>query len=637
MSAERKNDIAVVGSPSTNTELTLDLLQEATEERLVGALVGFESFQNPFQITSVGQVVAIELRNRWHEESVMRNLIKRTGEIPPITNRQDTRTADLAVGATFRQSGAQYDPEVMGMVPPTGTRVFRVDQPLLDRLLSVHRDELIYLGRAYANDIRYPMWLKHFGNGLGGAGEAYHLGVFGKTGSGKSGLAKMMLTAYSRHPQLGILMIDPQGEFSLELSGTRVGRQGLALDQVIQSTGRQIYRYAISDIQLDDWDTLEEMLIALRFLEHLGIPTSSSNNARKAAEVIRNALTGNKHRLDSLGQMSVLQTALDAVHDDDNAKYIYSSRQRSRELQQRVERLLADQQRLQHIFDDAWHPLCKLFASGDNRRRLFNFNSTQNPGIIDLLLGDADNNGPRPVIVIDISRQGNQRFWSEELQRRLLSKLLNQLVSQATPSLTTQRSANVLVMLDEAHRHAPSGRLDEDSEANRLRSLLRRAIRETRKYGIGWFFISQTLGGLDNEILQQLRILAFGFGLAMGSEFDRLRDYAGGDRRALELYQSFRDPQSFPRRDLQEFPFMLVGPASPLAFSGKPIFFTMFTDMEEFLQANNVADTAVPKLADREDREAWERLERRAGAVGLGYPTGADNESIDADLAHEYG
>ena len=62
----------------------------------------------------------------------------------------------------------------------------------------------------------------------------------------------------------------------------------------------------------------------------------------------------------------------------------------------------------------------------------------------------------------------------------------------------------------------------------------------------------------------------------------------GGDKRSLELYQSFRDPQSFPRRDLQEFPFMAVGPVSPLAFSGKPIFFTMFTDVEEFLRVNQI-------------------------------------------------
>ena len=95
-------DIAVVGSPSTNTELTVDLLLEATEERIVGALVAFAATQNGIPITSVGQIVGIELKNRWHEDSVFRNLIKHTGEIPPITNRQDTRTASVAVGAYFQ-------------------------------------------------------------------------------------------------------------------------------------------------------------------------------------------------------------------------------------------------------------------------------------------------------------------------------------------------------------------------------------------------------------------------------------------------------------------------------------------------------------------------------------------------------
>jgi hypothetical protein len=34
---------------------------------------------------------------------------------------------------------------------------------------------------------------------------------------------------------------------------------------------------------------------------------------------------------------------------------------------------------------------------------------------------------------------------------------------------------------------------------------------------------------------------------------------------------------------------MAVGPVSPLAFSGKPIFFSMFTDMQRFLNANNMS------------------------------------------------
>jgi hypothetical protein len=585
MPAERNQDVAVIGSPSSNTELTLDLLLEATEERMVGALTAFRASQNGTPIISVGQIVGIELRNRWHEDSVFRNLVKRTGEIPPITNRQDTRVADLVVGATFRQGSDGYEPEVLGMVPPTGTRVFRVDQALLDQLLSVYQQEIVYLGKAYANDVLYPMWFKHFGSGAGGAGEAYHLGVFGKTGSGKSGLAKMMLCAYARHPQLGILVIDPQGEFSLELSGTRVGQQGLQLDQAIQAQGRPIEVFRIADIQLDDWTTFEEMLISLRFFEQLQIPSGSSENARRAAEVVRNALEG-AHNLDSLAALPILQVALNAVNDPNNAGFIYATRQRAQQLQQRVQRFLGDQQALNHLFTNTWQPICQLFTRGQNRHRLYSYG--QQPGIVNRILGSAGGGQPRPVIVIDISRQGNQRFWSEELQRRILAKLLNILVAQATSALSTQQSANVLVVLDEAHRHAPSGRLDEGSDADRLRSLLRRAVRETRKYGIGWFFISQTLGGIDNEILQQLRILAFGFGLAMGTEFDRLRDFAGGDKRSLELYQSFRDPQSFPRRDLQEFPFMAVGPVSPLAFSGKPLFFTAFTDPAEFLRVNQL-------------------------------------------------
>jgi len=33
---------------------------------------------------------------------------------------------------------------------------------------------------------------------------------------------------------------------------------------------------------------------------------------------------------------------------------------------------------------------------------------------------------------------------------------------------------------------------------------------------------------------------------------------------------------------------MAVGPISPLAFSGRPVFFTMFTDMEEFIAKNRL-------------------------------------------------
>ena len=569
-------DVGVVGSPSTTTEFTIDLLQEATEERMVGALVAFDAVQSGSPIKSVGQVVGIELRNRWHEDATFRNLIKRTGEIPPITSRQDTRTAQLAVGATFRQTDNRYDPDLLGMVPPTGTRVSRVDQQLIDSLLAIYQKEVFYLGKAYANDVLYPMWFKHFGSGLGGAGEAYHTGVFGKTGSGKSGLAKMLLLGYARHPEMGILVIDPQGEFSQELNGTTVGQQELPVRNALDRLPRPVQVYSIQDIQLDEWDLFEELLVALGFTGQLGIPAASVANSRNAAEIIRTALEG-QYNLDNLNSEDALNTALNSVITTQDARSIYSTPARANQLITHVSEILSNG--MAELFRRYWEPLTNLFVRGQGRRNIY--------GIVRDLASTGYLNSPsRPIIAVDLSERGNRNFWSENLQKRLIKKLLDSLVGYASQELGLQESANVLVIMDEAARLAPSGTLQSGSEEEQLRITLRSAVRETRKYGIGWFFISQTLGGIDNEILQQLRILFFGFGLALGDEFRKLREFAGGDRRAMELYQSFRDPHSAPSPDLREFPFMAVGPVSPLSFSGRPLFFSAFTDSQEFLDAN---------------------------------------------------
>lgn len=576
-------DIGVVGSPSTTTEFTVDLLQEASEDRLVGALVAFEATQSGVPITSVGQIVGIELRNRWHEDATFRNLIKRTGDIPPITSRQDTRIAQLAIGATFKKGNPGYEPDLLGMVPPTGTYVTIVNQQLIDTLLEIYQEhrEIFYLGNAYANDVRYPMWFKHFGSGERGAGEAYHTGIFGKTGSGKSGLAKMILLGYARHPELGILIIDPHGEFSQELGGTTIGQQGLPVRNALNSLRRPVEVYGIQDIQLHEWELFEELLVDLRFTEQLGIPEASASNSRKAAEVIRGALEG-QHKLDALISKNVLRVALEAVTDQENAESIYSTRSRANQLIERIRGTLDSQERLQRLFQGHWQPLTNLFSTGNGKRRLY--------GIVrDLAQTNPSPSQSRPVIAIDLSERGNRRFWSENLQKRLIKKLLDSLISYASGELGLEDSANVLVMLDEAARLAPSGRLDSDSEAGLLKNTLQNAVRETRKYGIGWFFISQTLGGIDNEILQQLRTLFFGFGLALGDEFRKLREFAGGDNRAMDLYQSFRDPHSAPSPHLHEFPFMAVGPVSPLSFSGRPLFFSAFTDPNEFLRANQIS------------------------------------------------
>lgn len=143
----------------------------------------------------------------------------------------------------------------------------------------------------------------------------------------------------------------------------------------------------------------------------------------------------------------------------------------------------------------------------------------------------------------------------------------------------------MLVIINEAHRLASRDRLEnEDLEA--VRTYLVDAVRTTRKFGLGWMFISQTLSSLHRDIINQIRIYLFGFGLGWGVERDALLEIIGGQRESLGLYQRFRDPQSSLRE--KEYSFMSCGPVSPLSFSGTPLFFNAYNFPEEFRTKNTL-------------------------------------------------
>ena len=71
--------VAVVSSPSTNTELTLDVVEGNEHSNLVGALLGFrldpptssEEGQK-LERRVLGQITSIQLRNRWHEDQAFK-------------------------------------------------------------------------------------------------------------------------------------------------------------------------------------------------------------------------------------------------------------------------------------------------------------------------------------------------------------------------------------------------------------------------------------------------------------------------------------------------------------------------------------------------------------------------------------
>ena len=177
-------------------------------------------------------------------------------------------------------------------------------------------------------------------------------------------------------------------------------------------------------------------------------------------------------------------------------------------------------------------------------------------------------------------------FWNDKIQALVIKRLLFGVTFSAENAFKDEVGLNTLVVIDEAHRLAPRQLPEDAEEAKSVRNQLIDAVRTTRKYGLGWMFISQTLSSLHQEILQQLRISFFGFGLGLGTEFMALRDLVGGKSPALDLYRLFRDPHSAFDIATRSYSFMTIGPVSPLSFAGTPLFLNAYNTVEEFMRQN---------------------------------------------------
>ena len=612
---EEGEEIGVIGSPSSSSLLLVDILAPAAEARLVGAycVVGFR--QGGSDAHALGQITEVKMRNAFAEEPSMKGLIKERGSVPPVSAEQDSHAADLMVSAVFETGGVDggqgaVRQATMDTVPHTGTGVRRMAQPALDRLMAPYATDTVHIGRALGGNVLLPSWFRHFGpRADGGAGDAMHIGIFGKTGSGKSVLAKMILLSYMRNPGMSLLVLDPQGEFSeLAADGQVMGHPG-------GGNGRTIEAYGLSQVAFAaDWDVFKRMLAASGFFVSLGI--KATPNQGHAADQVQYILEG-KYEARAGGPAGGISgdwhggqgdAAEESAGPAGAGRRIPLHRAHSREAFDRVWAALRLEERGRNR--RAVHPVLTAIYSGMAEQgrilaamdrasademyqkwrsvaSLFTTEGRQGAVFLDDLIGGI---GSGRVVAVNLSEPDVDAglFWSEQAQTMAVRHVLDRLVLAAKKAFTAGGELNTLVVLDEAHRFAPRERPEEEGDdALGLRSALRDAVRTTRKYGLGWMFISQTLASLDREILQQLRMYFFGYGLAWGRELDALRELVGGNRAAQNLYQQFQDPESSAGE--RRYPFMSVGPSSPLATSQIPQFFNSLVFPGEFLSENAAA------------------------------------------------
>ena len=568
-------EIGLVGSPSTTARVTVDVLEDASGDPLHGQLVSLtHSLQDKYLI-ALGTVTEIRTSNRWHEDPNMRGVLKRHGRLPHLSEVGDVRTADVLVQAAYTASSDDPsigDPPIesggsLTMSPTTGASVHRVSDAFLHDLLRRHENDLIYLGRVFKmEDVRLPLVIRHFGSVVSsGAGEAYHTGIFGMTGSGKSVFAAYLLAAQLCHRQLAIIIIDPQGQFTTE--------EGLpfSLQEWAESQGRDVQTYSISDdLRLpQDAFLLTDLLSNTRFFNSLLSVRHKEN--RESAEAEFSQALRRQTGWNDMEANSLLRNVLTQLLSDQQAIVrIYSSATAQQRLTGRLMAILEDEAEFERALE-LFAPLHSLFSetnlAGGRRHPLFS------------VLHDAlDPAHPRRAfIILDFSGSGNTDLLESTPVKARIIRIVCRMLNQRAEDLYRQgETLNTQVVFDEAQRFAANEA--EDDESQELAERLVDYVRTTRKYGLGWTFITQEVGSLRRGIYTQLRVRCFGYGLTSGTELQRLRETIG-DPSVLELYRSFVDPQAlYPRK----YPFMLAGPVSPLSFTGAPVFLSVYTDFDDF-------------------------------------------------------
>ena len=570
--------LGVVGSPSSTVQLELDILGSAVTRKLVGELALFRFLQDTSVHYALGQITEIQLRNIWHEDPTMRSLIPQRGRVDAVSERQDTHLGQMVISAVFREGGqAGYEPSILGTVPSTGTPIHLVNDSVLDELLRPYREQIFYLGHVYGSAPKLPLWFKHFDKGPDGAGEAYHLGIFGKTGSGKSVLAKMILLAYARYPKMALLVIDPQGEFAKDIrSDSSKGEFHLPIRKVLESQSKETFVLTVQKLVLDRWELFGQILGESRFFRELQIMTQDKIDTAcdQFVETLRKT---SDITLATLHERAVFDKVWRILLRDRFRNKIYA---REGAAAERFKDAVAEANP-DDLYQDIYLPVARLFQEDreSGRRK-----------VEDALRWLLDTKKQkRPILVVDVSKEQAQGLlWNDRIQSLVIKRLLEGVTYIAENMYKDNESLNALIVIDESHRLAPREPPREDGAARGVRSVLIDAARTTRKYGLGWLFISQSLSSLHPEILRQLRIFFFGFGLSLGQEFQSLGQLVGSSDKSLELYKLFRDPHSAFDIGSRQYSFMTIGPVSPLSFSGTPLFLNVFNTVEAFLKANGL-------------------------------------------------
>jgi hypothetical protein len=484
-----------------------------TEARRSGISGNLCSVQLPGQ-KLLCRIGTVDMSNPIHGNPAFQPLIMEQGRLPHFSRDTDIETTTLDViacvdEATRKIAGRRSN-------PCSGSDVFPVS---LDEIEAFRRDREFFFNVGVSpSDQSIPMSLinRHFGpsstedgRDLGGWDEARHTLVVGQNGSGKTVLMTSLLAAKAvAHPGMGLFIPDTAGDITNDASFGKGIEFRYSFHDLLRSGGREPVIVGIDDVRLESPLAFEEVIIP-----HLQNWFSMQpEKAATLAHRIPGLLEDKGLTLREVTIEQFLEVARDEV------PFLYAASKSGGggrksdtgdEKRRDIERLLEDPVKLRRHGLDWDRSVGRLFQRGKHTIS----------ELIDLFLRDAK------VVIL---RMGE---LSEHKQRFVMLEIFKTLKGRVTRQFKTRNeTVNAMIVLDEAHRWVPQ------SSDDPIQKQIIDAVCTTRKYGLGWMFVTQRLATVHKEILSQAHTAFYGRNLGVGADRKHLEEALG--RSGLQAYEN---------------------------------------------------------------------------------------------------
>ena len=603
---------------STSKNVNFVAFDKESPDAVVGRLVYFDIDVNGELYRSIGTVTSMLTENALFSSGFEMASSRGLGA---EVQSKDVRKSSIDIQAVFKKDNEgtwQQHGSALPTSPSTRAKVeLLTDETVTEMIQGASYPTLGKFRGLQTSNV--PLNMPNFDSNRG----AVHQIILGRSGSGKTAMSAMLLSTYMSHENHAIFVIDPQGQWSNE-NGIPFSPQKFA-----RGLGREVSVLRMSeDIRLPmEPELFGRMMDKLNLWSRFRRMGSENRGAfsREVAERIARIALNSFKEYDINPRDLLSRVFKDIAYSSSAISRIYASTDKQEQFRNELlmlsgepiynsdgeEQIVTDEE-VEDVENNwnnilfAFTPLHNLFSSKnmtDGKRQPMGGDK----GFLNDVFQVRGKNPskPAPYVIVDMSpntklhaKAGLAKndaslamqkvLDNSDIKALMLQMILAEMKKASEVAFASSGGGNLntQIVFDEAWRFAPEGRNTQEIEE--LANMLEGFALDTRKFGIGWTYILQSPADIKTGIWKQVSFVFAGYGL-VGDDVRKLESLTD-DVSQVDLYRQFISPAA-----TGDYPFMVMGPISPLIFSTSPTFFNAFNTVHDFLDANKHWIHAITK------------------------------------------